>query len=136
MTCGSTQPLLKDGTVELEHVGRGAKVRARNLRFSYTSSREVIFPFLYFQECLHACSICSLVSCNVLILNLSLCSYAYQAVILIITGHLIMHIFFSIVFDMGPFNCNFQWVQVLLGVNLRADPGESIALVGASGSGK
>ncbi|KAG0582977.1 hypothetical protein M758_3G101900 [Ceratodon purpureus] len=61
----STQPLLKDGTVELEHVGRGAKVRARDLRFSYTSSREV-----------------------------------------------------------------------LLGVNLRADPGESIALVGASGSGK
>lgn len=27
-------------------------------------------------------------------------------------------------------------VQVLLGVNLKADPGESIALVGASGSGK
>jgi ABC transporter ATM len=61
----STQPLLKDGTVELDRVGRGAKVRARDLRFSYTSSREV-----------------------------------------------------------------------LLGVNLKADPGESIALVGASGSGK
>lgn len=61
----STQTLLKDGTVELERVGRGAKVRARDLRFSYTSSREV-----------------------------------------------------------------------LLGVNFKADPGESIALVGASGSGK
>jgi hypothetical protein len=92
--CGSTQTLLKDGTVELERVGRGAKVRARDLRFSYTSSREVIFPLLCPQEYLHLCSICSLVSCNVLILNLVLCLYASQAVILIITRHLIMHIVF------------------------------------------
>lgn len=61
----ATQPLLKDGTVELAAAGQGAKVRANNLRFSYTSSREV-----------------------------------------------------------------------LLGVNLQANPGESIALVGACGSGK
>ena len=61
----ATQPLLKDGTVELAAVGQGAKVRANNLRFSYTSSREV-----------------------------------------------------------------------LLRVNLQANPGESIALVGASGSRK
>ncbi|XP_024389838.1 ABC transporter B family member 23, mitochondrial [Physcomitrium patens] len=61
----STESLIKDGTVELEYKSTGAKVRAQNLRFSYTSSREV-----------------------------------------------------------------------LLGVNLKADPGESIALVGASGSGK
>ena len=51
--CGSTQSLLKDGTVELERVGRGAKVRARDLRFSYTSSREVIFLPFYLQECCH-----------------------------------------------------------------------------------
>lgn len=63
-SCGSTQPLLKDGTVELEQVGRGAKVRARDLRFSYTSSREVIFTLPYFQECSELCSICSLLSCN------------------------------------------------------------------------
>jgi ABC-type multidrug transport system fused ATPase/permease subunit len=63
--CYSTQSLLKDGTVTLQSTGKGVKLRANNLRFSYTSSREV-----------------------------------------------------------------------LLGVSLSAEPGQSIALVGASGSGK
>lgn len=40
-SCNSTQSLLKDGTIELERTGRGVKLRAYNLRFSYTSSREV-----------------------------------------------------------------------------------------------
>ncbi|KAH8949613.1 hypothetical protein BDL97_10G041600 [Sphagnum fallax] len=61
----STQSILKDGTVALQSTGKGVKLRANNLRFSYTSSREV-----------------------------------------------------------------------LLGVSLSAEPGQSIALVGASGSGK
>jgi hypothetical protein len=44
--CYSTQSLLKDGTVALQSTGKGVKLRANNLRFSYTSSREVHVPKL------------------------------------------------------------------------------------------
>lgn len=48
--CYSTQSLLKDGTVALQSTGKGVKLRANNLRFSYTSSREVHVPKLLCME--------------------------------------------------------------------------------------
>lgn len=73
----------------------------------------------------------------VLLADIEYSTVFIQAATCIIISHLITHILFSLSHSQWvPFGIHFNGAQVLLGINLKADPGESIALVGASGSGK
>lgn len=62
-------------------MGRGAKVRARDLRFSYTSSREVVFFYLTFgNESIHTVSVLSSVV-TLLVADIEYVTVFIQAVI-------------------------------------------------------